>query len=79
MDPSRSIKIDSVIHKAMIEVNEEGAEAAAATAVIMAMRMMLDEDIKVVNCNKPFIFTITHLPSSTLLFLGKIADPSKIV
>jgi len=60
MDPSKSIKIDSVIHKAMIEVNEEGAEAAAATVVIMAMRMMLNEDIKVVNCNKPFIFTITH-------------------
>lgn len=60
MDPNRTIKIDSVIHKAMIEVNEQGAEAAAATAVIMAMRMMLNEDIKVVNCNKPFIFTITH-------------------
>jgi len=71
MDPCRSIKIDSVIHKAMIEVNEQGAEAAAATAGIFTDRIGGQKEF-VMNCTKPFIFTITHEPSETLLFLGKI-------
>lgn len=76
MDPSRPIKIDSVIHKAMIEVNEEGSEAAAATEVIITNTGFLEDNL-IMKCNKPFIFTITHDPSKTLLFLGKIMDPSK--
>lgn len=66
MDPHRTIKISNVIHKAIIEVNEEGAEAAAATAVVFAKRCALkktvDETITMV-CNHPFLFSIIHEPT----------------
>lgn len=76
MDPAKSIKVDTVIHKAMIEVNEEGAEAAAATAVIMAMRCMIEERVPNMVCDHPFMFTIIHKPTKTLMFLGKVINPS---
>ena len=66
MDPHRTVKISSVIHKAIIEVNEEGAEAAAATAVVFAKRCVskkaVDETINMV-CNHPFLFSIIHEPT----------------
>jgi len=69
MDASNSIQVNSVIHKAIIEVNEQGAEAAAATAVCMDSKgfsfFKEEEKIFVMNCNHPFLFSITHMPSKT--------------
>ncbi|KAL4479625.1 hypothetical protein ABPG72_004221 [Tetrahymena utriculariae] len=76
MDPSKKLILSNVYHKSMIEVNEDGAEAAAATASVMILQCK-QKDIQVM-CNKPFIYTITHMPSQTILFLGKVTDPSKI-
>ncbi len=62
-----------VIHKAFLEVNEEGSEAAAATAVGIAMMCMPPT----VMCNHPFIFTIRDNRSQAVLFMGRLQDPTK--
>ena len=75
MDTNNSITISDVIHKAMIEVNEEGAEAAAATAVVLRAKLSVMKKQTVMHCSSPFLYSITHLPSSTSIFLGKITCP----
>jgi len=71
--------ISDVLHKAFIEVNEEGTEAAAATAVIMNLKAIDgDGNSRIVfDADHPFIFTINHSETNTILFIGKMDDPSK--
>jgi len=67
--------ITDVLHKATISVNEQGTEAAAATAVIMAPTSAFpDEPINLV-IDRPFLFAIQHLPSNTILFMGRVLQP----
>ncbi len=66
------IWISRVRHKAFIEVNEEGTEAAAATVVVMAFNAINDE----IWFNKPFIYLIRENTTGTILFMGKLMDPS---
>ena len=67
--------ISDVVHKAMVGVDENGVEAAAATAVMMA-GSGLPSGMKQVNANRPFFFGIYDQPTSTWLFLGHVTDPS---
>lgn len=67
------IFISRVLHKAFIEVNESGSEAAAATIVEFEYTSV--GNTTNFNANKPFIFTIEHKPTNTLLFIGKLAWP----
>ncbi|MFA6215572.1 MAG: serpin family protein [Patescibacteria group bacterium] len=72
--------IDQVIHKAFIEVDEQGTEAAAATAVIMKTSMAgptQPEKIYFFNADHPFIFLIQDKQSGNILFLGRVSDPTK--
>lgn len=57
----------------MLSVDEEGTEAAAATAMGMA-KMVPPPSIKV---NRPFLFTILHKETSTVAFTGRIINPKK--
>lgn len=75
MDESKEIFIDDVVHKAMIEVNEEGAEAAAATAILMRCLMM--EFNPEVRCTRPFLYTISHKPTGSILFMGRVNNPAE--
>lgn len=68
--------IDEVLHKAFVEVNEEGTEAAAATAVVMSKRGPPREIPPVFRADHPFIFLIQDNESGSFLFMGRISDPS---
>ena len=67
--------ITAVIHQANIDVDEKGTEAAAATAVVMGRTSMPAETVTL-TVDHPFLFALRDLETGTILFLGRIADPS---
>lgn len=74
MTGRKDLYIGKVIHQADIEVNEEGTEAAAATAVVMERKSM---SLRVMfRADHPFIFLIRHKPTGTILFMGKVMNPN---
>jgi serpin B len=75
MTGSPDLFISSVIHKAFVSVDEEGTEAAAATAVVMVESAMPGEPVEV-TVDRPFIFTIRDIETGAVLFVGRVVDPS---
>ncbi len=77
MDGTRNLFISNVKHKAFVDVNEEGTEAAAATSVEVGTTSMPVEGIvPVFRADHPFIVQITDDETGMLLFLGRVADPT---
>jgi len=72
---SPGIFISRVLHKAVIEVNEKGSEAAAATVVEMEESTMEPTEIVEFIVNRPFFFTISDDRSGSILFMGKVVEP----
>ena len=75
MDGTKKLFIDRVLHKAFVEVNEEGTEAAAATAVVM-LRSVAVPKIHTFRADHPFVFLIRDNTTGSILFLGRVVDPS---
>jgi len=76
MDGTKNLFISKVIHQAFVEVNEEGTEAAAATAVVMELES-IGPSIAVFRADHPFIFLIQDNQSGNILFLGRVVNPSQ--
>ncbi|HOW73849.1 MAG TPA: serpin family protein [Phycisphaerae bacterium] len=72
MDGQRGLFISHVLHKAFVDVNEQGTEAAAATGVIMKSSAP-----PVFRADHPFIFLIRDIPSNTVLFIGRLMNPKE--
>lgn len=70
-----NLYIGKVIHEARVEVNEEGSEAAAATAVIMAPKSIQIEQKEVFRADRPFLFLIVHNATGAILFMGRVSNP----
>jgi serpin B len=71
--------MSAVIHKAYIDVNEEGTEAAAATAVVMRRRLAVRSmqlQPPVFRADHPFLFLIRDNSSGCILFMGRVTDPT---
>jgi serpin B len=81
-DPaSESLYIDDALHKAFIDVNEEGTEAAAATAIIVgavSTCFCAPPQPKTFDADHPFLFALRDVHTGSLLFLGRVADPGKL-
>ena len=69
------IFISKVLHKAVIEVNEKGSEAAAATVVEMVTSMPMAEEIIEFRVDRPFFFVIADDRTGSILFMGKVVEP----
>jgi len=68
------IWIAQIMHKAFLEVNEEGSEAAAATAVEVQDRAA--GDVIRFEANHPFLFLIVDTETDAILFVGRVVDPT---
>lgn len=76
MNDKRDLFISKVIHEAFVDVNEEGTEAGAATAVVMD-RGGAPEVTATFTADHPFLFLIRDNRTSTVLFLGHLMHPGK--
>jgi serpin B len=68
--------IDKVLHKAFVDVNEKGTEAAAATAVVIRPTAAPNYARADFRADHPFVFLIRENRTGSVLFLGRVADPS---
>ncbi|XP_069880801.1 leukocyte elastase inhibitor isoform X1 [Dipodomys merriami] len=73
MSGARDLFISNIVHKSFVEVNEEGTEAAAATAGIAVFCMLMHEEE--FTADHPFLFLIRHNPTGNIMFLGRYSSP----
>lgn len=77
-DPTQRLFIGAVVHKAFVEVSEKGTEAAAATAVIMAVGAAMPTMVDFTptfRADRPFVFLIRDQATGAVLFLGRLQRP----
>jgi len=74
MDGTKRLFINNVVHKAFIEVNEEGTEAAAASSVYL--RTSGIDNSPVFRADHPFLFLIQDKETGTILFIGRVVNPN---
>jgi serpin B len=74
LDGTRELYLSAAIHKAFVEVNEEGTEAAAATAVVVRAASAAAPP-PLFRADRPFVFMIRHQPTGSILFLGRVVRP----
>jgi serpin B len=76
IDPQRGLAISDVVHKAFVDVAEQGTEAAAATGVaVRASAMRRPEPEVVFRADHPFLFLIRDTRTGTALFIGRLMNP----
>ena len=69
-----NLYIDDVLHKTFIEVDERGTKAGAATAVMMACGAVIDEEVKTVYLDRPFVYIIADCDSWLPAFYGIVQE-----
>merc|ERR1712060_584733 len=77
MSNDTDVHLSSVLHKAVVEVNEDGTKAAAATAGVMMTRAAIInfEPPKQMIVDRPFLFLIREVSTGMLLFVGTVENP----
>jgi serpin B len=74
---AEKLSVTNVYHKAFVEVNEEGTEAAAATGIIIGITSIRDPPvIPSFTANHPFLFLIQEKASGNILFMGRVNNPN---
>jgi serpin B len=69
----KGLALTAVVHKAFVDVNEEGTEAAAATGGVVGVTSV--QNPVVFRADRPFLFVVRHEPTGTVLFVGRVVDP----
>ncbi len=75
MLPGEGLRIADVVHKTFLEIDEDGLEAAAATAVIGERESAPVDPPVTVTVNRPFLVVLRDRPTGQILFLGHVTDP----
>ncbi|MFW6150645.1 MAG: serpin family protein [Chloroflexota bacterium] len=75
MDGTRRLYITDVVHKAFVDVDEKGTEAAAATAVMVGLESAPAEPVSI-TIDHPFVFLIRDMETGTILFTGRVTNPA---
>jgi serpin B len=75
MTGNRELFISAVVHKAFVAVDEAGTEAAAATAVVVAPTALPERPVEL-TIDHPFIFLIRDIETGTILFVGRVLNPT---
>jgi serpin B len=70
-----SLPISDVVHKAYVDVNEEGTEAAAATGVVSRAAVLAERPV--FRADHPFVFLIRDARHGSIIFLGRVVNPTK--
>ena len=78
LDNAHDLFISSVVHQAFVDVNEEGTEAAAATGAVMGITSVAAPP-PVFRVDHPFLFLIRENQTGSILFLGRVVDPERVV
>ncbi len=78
MATAESLSISAVIHKAFVDVNEEGTEAAAATGVVVGTTSVAPPPvIRHFRADRPFLYLIRDHKTGSVLFMGRLSEPAK--
>jgi serpin B len=77
MDDARDLFLSDVVHKAFVDVNEEGTEAAAATGAVMSLTSAMPAQPPVFRADHPFLFLLRDNKTGSILFMGRVIDPGK--
>jgi serpin B len=76
ISPEPGFRIDDVIHRTYVDVDEHGTEAAAVTMpVLVGAAPQRQPDFVQLVVDRPFLFAIRDAPTQTILFIGKVVDP----
>jgi serpin B len=75
MTTAEHLHISAVVHQAIIDVNEEGTEAAAATGINMVAGTAMRQRLMDFRADHPFIFMIRQQSTGAILFAGRVVNP----
>jgi len=75
MNGKKDLFVSAVVHKAFVDVNEEGTEAAAATGVAISVTSVQIDKPPEFRADHPFLFLIRHEKTGAILFLGRVMNP----
>ena len=69
-----ALAVSDILHKTVVDVNENGTEAAAVTAVMVALTSARPSQSKVMEVNRPFIYMIADMEAGRILFSGRVMN-----
>jgi serpin B len=75
MSPKNDLFLSDVVHRTWIDVDENGAEAAAATAAVLEAKSARPGEPKDFIANRPFGFVLRDADTGLILFVGRVSDP----
>jgi serpin B len=76
LSPDPRLRVDDVVHEAVLRLDEQGFEGAAATAVVMRMTSFVpDEPARVVHVDRPHLLLVRHATTGAVYFLAQVVRP----